>query len=360
MRYNFHPMVKHRTTILPAGILFAVLAGCSNGATSTAAATPTAESAPTATDTPEPFALLVAPAAPASGAPQSAIQAVETFAAQKGWELRRSAPGEFAVTAERLGSPALVVMIGSGEGQALTAAAQANPEVRFAAVEEPGVQPLANLLVVGGGNFRRDEAAFMAGLLAAIENDNDYIGWIGEDGTPRGAVYRNGFRHGVRYICPRCRVFDFELPAEASAAAGISAADQLREDFIDTASAVPGAAGEAGLIRLAGYNVRVAGAGTDFYAAVFGGGADPGAKHVLGEPAFRPEVLLADLLPRFLNGESFPDPIPYSLENGGLAYAPFPNEWVSPARQDYLRKILAEVASGRLGIGIDPQTGQEQ
>ena len=81
---------------------------------------------------------------------------------------------------------------------------------------------------------------------------------------------------------------------------------------------------------------------------------------VLGEIAFRPDILLAELLPRFAAGESFADPVSYSLENGSLVYAPFPNDWISTARQNYLQEILAEVAAGRLDIGIDPQTGEER
>jgi basic membrane protein A len=339
----------------------ALLISCSKQP-SPAPSTPSAtqEILPDATPTAEPYALLVAPEAPATGAAALAVQAVEDFAAKQGWPLRRAEPGEEALAAEGLGNPGLVAAVGTGLGQALASAAQARPDLRFIAVEETGVQPLSNLLVVGGENFRRDQAGFMAGLLATVENRNDYVGWIGEAGTVRGTIYQNGFRHGIRYLCPRCRVFDFELDPSADAAAGTSAAAQLMENFIDTASAIPGVAGEAGLLLLAKNGVRVAGAGADFFTDVFENGAAAGAEAVLGGIAFRPDLLLADLLPRFTDGESFAEPVAYSLENGGLEYAPFPNDWVSPARREYLGEILAEVAAGRLDIGIDPQTGEER
>ena len=228
------------------------------------------------------------------------------------------------------------------------------------AVEETGVQPLPNLLVVGGDNFRRDQAAFMAGLLASIENTNDYVGWIGEAGTTRGKIYQNGFRHGIRYLCPRCRVFDFELAESADGAAGVDAASQLLVNYIDTASAIPGTAGGAALIHLSENGVRVAGAKPDFFRSEFADGVSPGAKSVLGEIAFRPDILLGDWLPRFMDGEVFSEAVSYSLENGSLEFGPFPNAWISAARQEFLQKILAEVASGRLDIGIDPQTGEER
>lgn len=350
-----------RVTILFAVIFATSLSACAKEVTPTVStASPTAKPVPISTPTSEPFALLMAPESQSTSAEQLAVRAVEEFASQRGWELKRVTPGEEALGADRLGNPGLVAAIGSGLGQAVYSAAQAHPEIRFIAIEETGLQPLPNLLVVGGDNFRRDQAAFMAGLLASIENRNDYVGWIGEADTTRGKIYQNGFRHGIRYNCPRCRVFDFELAASADAAAGSSAASQLLENYIDTASAIPGAAGEAGLADLAKNGVRVAGAESDFYLSIFKNGAAAGAKNVLGEIAFRPDILMADLLPRFMDGETFAEPISYSLENGGLEYPPFPNDWISSARRDRLQKILAEVASGRLDIGIDPQTGDER
>jgi basic membrane lipoprotein Med (substrate-binding protein (PBP1-ABC) superfamily) len=344
-----------------AALIAASLAACSQSGTPDVPTEAAATAAiPTAAPTPEPFALLIAPEAPESAAVLSAVRAVEDFAAQQGWMLRRVTPGEEIFSGDGLGDPGLVAAVGSGSGQALSDAAQSRPNVRFIAVEEAGVAPLPNLLVVGGKNFRRDQAAFMAGLLVSIENSNDYVGWIGEAGTDRGKIYQNGFRHGVRYTCPRCRVFDFELAESADSSAGVSAAGQLLDDYIDTASAIPGAAGDAALATLAGNGVRVAGAGPDFFAGVFEGGTAPEAGRVLGEVAFRPDLLLAELLPRFLAGESFAEPVAYSLENGGLEYAPFPNDWISAARRNYLNDILAEVASGRLDIGVDPQTGEER
>jgi basic membrane lipoprotein Med (substrate-binding protein (PBP1-ABC) superfamily) len=343
------------------GILIAAaLAACSQAVTP-APSTPTAGATiPAATPTEEPYVLLVAPENPPTMAAQLAVQAVEGFASEKGLKPRRVLPGDAILASGPLGNPALVAAIASGNGAELTAAAQAHADVKFVAIEEPGVQPLANLLVVGGDNVRHDQVSFMAGLLATIENRNDYVGWVGEADTVRGKIYQNGFRHGIRYICPRCRVFDFELSASADAAAGISAAGQLGENFIDTASAIPGAAGDAALIHLAENGVRVAGTESDFYRLVFADGAANGAKSVLGEPAFRPDLLLKDLLARYLAGESFAQPVAYSLENGGLEFAPFPNDWISFARQAFLRNILAEVAAGRLDIGIDPQTGEER
>jgi basic membrane lipoprotein Med (substrate-binding protein (PBP1-ABC) superfamily) len=341
-----------------ATMVAAALAGCAGGKPSaTPAASPTAEPALTSTPTPEPFALVVAPDPPPSSAGRLALQAVEKFISDQGWELRMVTPGEGVLQAP--GNPRLIAAVESGLGPAVAAAAQANPGIRFVAVGETGVQPQANLLVVGGDNFRADQVAFMAGLLAGVENRNDYVGWIGEAETTRGKIYKNGFRHGIRYVCPRCYVFVYELAAGAGAGDGLAVSGQLMTKYADTASAISGEAGDAALSDLARNGVRVAGAAPDFYSALFGGGSIAGAKFVLGGPAFRPDLLLADLLPRFAGGETFDQAATYSLENGGLEFAPFPNDWISPGRREFLQKILDELASGRLDIGINPQTGEE-
>jgi basic membrane lipoprotein Med (substrate-binding protein (PBP1-ABC) superfamily) len=302
----------------------------------------------------------MAPDPPKTAAGQLAVQAVEAFCAQKGLTLKRVSPGNTILGDYLPGTPSLVASVESGFGQAVSTAAQAHPEVRFVAVEENGVQPLPNLLVVGGDHIRYDQVAFLAGMLATIENRNDYVGWIGESGTVRGPIYQHGFLHGVRYVCPRCRVFDFELGPSADVPTGISVAVDLHDDFVDTASAIPSPAGQAAVTDLAKRGIRVAGTQPDFYTSLFGKGITEGAKYVLGGPAFRPDLLLADLLPRFLGGEVFPDAVSYSLENHGLEYAPFPNDWISSGRRVYLQAVIDDVVSGRLDIGVDPQTGEER
>lgn len=346
---------------LPVLLLAAALAACSTAATADKpAVTPTLGPTLTPSPTPLPLALLVSPAQPRNTAEQLARQSVEEFATAQGWVLKRLEPGADGLTLALLENPRLVAFVGSGMGEQITAAAAARSDLLFAAVEESGVTPATNLLVVGGEHLRGDQAAFLAGLLAGLDTQNDYVGWIGEAGTVRGKLYQNGFRHGVRYTCPLCRIFDYELPSVADAAAGQMAADSLAGDYADTASAIPGPAGNAALLDLASGRIRIAGAQPDFQTGLFGDDGASGALQVLGSPAVRPDILLADLLPRFLGGEKFDAAVPYSIENGSLEFAPFSNDWITPGQQRFLGEILAQIASGRLDIGVDPQTGEER
>ena len=346
--------------ILFIAALAASLAACSKAGSSavpTSAATATLAAIPSPTSAP--FVLLLAPDSPKPESQQLAVKAVESFCTQKGLALTRITPGNTVPEDYLQNAPSLVAAVATGLGQAVYAAAQAHPEIRFVAVEESGMQPLPNLLLIGGENVRLDQVGFLAGVLATVENRNEYVGWIGQSGTVSGTIYRNSFVHGVRYTCPRCRLFDFELDPSADASAGIAASGQLQSDYVDTASAVPGAAGDAALTNLAKRGVRVAGTRPDFYSSLFGSGEGDGSKYVLGGPAFRPDLLLADLLPRYLGGEKFTEAAVYSLENHSLEYAAFPNDWISSGRQIYLQEVISDLASGRLDIGVDPKTGAE-
>jgi hypothetical protein len=80
----------------------------------------------------------------------------------------------------------------------------------------------------------------------------------------------------------------------------------------------------------------------------------------LGEVQLHPELLFTDALPRFLAGESFGEPLTYGIENGGLGYAPFYSSWITPGLRANLDEMMAQLASGALQIGIDPETGEEQ
>jgi basic membrane lipoprotein Med (substrate-binding protein (PBP1-ABC) superfamily) len=341
-------------------LLAAILAACgSTESTATPTVAPTVEPTFTPSPTPLPVAVLMAPAQPRSATELLARRAVEEFVSAQGWVLNRVEPGVEILGLSLQENPRLVAAVGSGMVEQIATAAAANPGLRFVVVEESGVTPAANLLVVGGDNVRGDQAAFLAGLLAGIENGNDYVGWVGEAGTARGTIYRNGFRHGIRYVCPYCTVFYYDLPSSEDVSAGLAAAESLVGDYADTASAIPGPAGDAALQELSRRKVRVAGAQADFYEALFAGGTDTGASHVLGGLAFRPDILLADLLPRYIGGENFDAPVSYSLENGGMEFAAFPNDWISPGRQTYLKEILADLVSGRLDIGVDRLTGEE-
>ena len=94
---------------------------------------------------------------------------------------------------------------------AVTDVARANPTTHFVLVD-PIVGPpdLANLAVL---TFRSDQAAFLAGALAAMVTRTGVVaGVYGPDGA-MDRTYRLGFEHGARYARPGVRVLGAYQPA---------------------------------------------------------------------------------------------------------------------------------------------------
>jgi basic membrane lipoprotein Med (substrate-binding protein (PBP1-ABC) superfamily) len=354
-------LINKKMAILFFGAL--MLAACSGNVfninpTATPAPSPINTIAPTAT--PIPFIALFSSGASNSELLMSAQDELEALAAEKGWRIENFPPADSMSKDLLRRRPQLIAGIGSGMGLTFEKEAAENTDVRFLLVEDSEVKFAVNLLAINGSAFRKEEAGFMAGLLAGMENTNRLVGWVGESGTLSGRLYRNGFQHGVHFFCPVCVLYEYEAALGAPAAEGKALADSLMKHYVDTASAVPGAAGDAALAELSNRNVRVAGTYPGFKASVFGGLSGAGVDNVLGEPAliFRP--VLHDMLTRYMQGEKFNEPTYFSIENGGLIFAPFPNKWITPGKQSLIQEVILNIKNGKLAVGVDQKTGEAQ
>ncbi len=280
---------------------------------------PSVTPVPTAPDIPA-VLLLTSPedTDPAHLAVQAALEAL---ASERGWTVTGLPAGEAVLDQALAQDPVLVVSVATGLGSSMTQAAAAHPGLRWVAIDEADMQPGASILVIGP-RMREDEAAFLAGALVGIANTNNRVGWVGEPGSVRGTIYRNGFIHGVRFTCPLCWVFEEDVAEGAGAEAGAAVAGLIQQRYADTAGAFPSPAGDGALLALAMGPAGVAGSRAGFGAEVL---ADqPRAEgNLLGEVQLHPDLLLTDALPRFLAGEVFSEPLTYGIENRGLGYAPF-------------------------------------
>jgi basic membrane protein A len=90
----------------------------------------------------------------------------------------------------------LIVTVGSGVGGATAAAAKANPGQRFAALDSPSVRGTSNLLSIV---FRPEQAAFLAGYLAAGVTKTHTVGTFGGVPLPTVTPFMSGFAAGVLY-----------------------------------------------------------------------------------------------------------------------------------------------------------------
>lgn len=88
----------------------------------------------------------------------------------------------------------LIVTVGFLLGDATEAAAEANPDTNFTIVDFAYEEPPANLK---GLVFNTDEAAFLAGYLAAGVTETGVVGTFGGINIPPVTIFMDGFVRGV-------------------------------------------------------------------------------------------------------------------------------------------------------------------
>lgn len=239
----------------------------------------------------------------------------------------------------------LVVALAPAPGLAELAAAA--PHAQFLAAGIPGLQPAANLSVIGAEGRRPDQEGFIAGVVAAITTYDWRVGVLSTADTDAGIAYRQGFLNGAVYFCGLCNpsfgpIVDY--PVYAEAAAGASAADwqaavqALVDSAVETVYVSPLVTDPAAWEALAGTQmVLITGAPLP---------ADLAARGVV---QIRPDPLPAalELLPRLLAGEGgliFPLPIRFVEVN---------EERFSPGRQVRAKEILADLLAGYIDTGVE-------
>lgn len=90
----------------------------------------------------------------------------------------------------------IVVTVGFLMGDQTKAAAQANPNTKFAIVDFSYDPPVSNIL---GLTYQTDQAAFLAGYAAAGMSKTGKVGTFGGMNIPTVTIFMEGFAAGVRY-----------------------------------------------------------------------------------------------------------------------------------------------------------------
>lgn len=90
----------------------------------------------------------------------------------------------------------IIVTVGFLLGDATEAAAQENPDTNFAIVDFAYEDPPANLL---GLTYATDQAAFLAGYVAADQTETGTVGTYGGLNIPTVSIFMKGFEAGIEY-----------------------------------------------------------------------------------------------------------------------------------------------------------------
>jgi basic membrane protein A len=164
-------------------------------------------------------ALAVATWQPAPAAAFSACQVTDTGGVddksfnQTAWKGVQDAQKELGIDAKLLESKAetdyepninsfvgqncdIIITVGFLLGDATKKAAEANPNQKFSIVDYAYDPVLPNVL---GQVYATDEAAFLAGYLAAGVSKSGVVGTFGGINIPPVTIFMDGFVHGVNY-----------------------------------------------------------------------------------------------------------------------------------------------------------------
>jgi len=90
----------------------------------------------------------------------------------------------------------IIITVGFLLGDGTKAAAEANPDIKFSIVDYAYDPVVPNIL---GQVFATDEAAFLAGYLAAGVSESGIVGTFGGINIPPVTIFMDGFVRGVNY-----------------------------------------------------------------------------------------------------------------------------------------------------------------
>jgi len=286
--------------------------------------------------------------------------AVERAAQDFGWngiETQDVSPDSIRALAQ---SGVAVIVAENAE---LSEIAREFPSVYFVGVQQKSADDLpANLLALGGADSRADQVGFLAGAVAGFATQTQTVTVIGDPNSIAGRNYRNGFLHGVRYTCPKCRVLNIDVAnLDDGAEPSVTAAKYviLKSDVFFAAA---GEAGGQALTAAAEAGAWVIGSGNDVYQTRFGEGASAGAEKVLTSVYFDPGAAVYQVLAAFHTGQPPSGAQPFSAANSAIRLAPYhdPQGVLSTLDQRDIATALAQLADGSLDTGIDSATGEEK
>jgi hypothetical protein len=218
----------------------------------------------------------------------------------------------------------------------------AGADIGVIVVDPAGITPTENVSTIGGG-LRRDQAGFLAGVLAGLASQTGWVGRIDGTGGEQEAIYRTSFLHGLRFGCARCQMI--------SAALGEANVDLFRANGVDVVWAVPGPGADGALAALAEGGLWV----------VWAERPPSGvrAERLVGGVGLMPEAVLGAALDSMMAGEGGRE-WTYELGNGSLGIADLNAAVLSPGRQRIAQAAVQALASGALDTGVDPLTGEER
>jgi len=253
----------------------------------------------------------------------------------------------------------IIVTVGFMMGETTQKMAEKHADVDFAIVDYaygPDQVPNNNIM---GLTFREDQSGFLAGCLAGLMTESKVVGIVAGMEIPPVVKFRNGYEHGVKYVCGDCRPIGVYIDSFTDPARGKAAAESQIAEGADVIFGAGGPTGSGGILGAAQQGVWVIGVDQDEYYTTFKAGAQDGADKLLSSAMKRVDVAVYEAVKAAVLGTFEAGTAVFDAANNGVGLAPF-HETDSAIPADVkasLDKIFQMLADGTLKTGCDPASG---
>jgi basic membrane protein A len=251
----------------------------------------------------------------------------------------------------------IIVTVGFLLADATKAAAEANPDVDFAIIDDssidlPNVKPIV---------FDTAQAAFLAGYAAASYSKSGIVGTFGGIAIPPVTIFMDGFYDGVQYYNSQkgktVKVLGWDVAAQDGAFTGgfdandtaKSTAQNLIDQNADVILPVGGPIYKSAVeaIKDSGKDIALIGVDADVTQT------DPDITNLLLTSVMKGmQVGVADVVKASADGKFDNSPFVGTLANGGVSIAPFHDfaSKVDAGLQAELDAIKADIISGKITV----------
>ena len=200
--------------------------------------------------------------------------------------------------------------------------------------------------------FAEDEVGYLAGTLAGLMTESDFVGGIGGWPVPPVVRFTEGYRHGVLCANPDATVLISSTNDFANPVLGAQVAQQMIGLGADVIFAPAGRTGAGAVLTATQSGVWGIGVDFDYYYSVFGGGAMAGVEYLLSSAMKRIDnavyaTIADEVAGTFTSGE-----VLYDLAVEGVGLAPFHEAelFVPVGVQNALDRVSYGIAHGLIDI----------
>ena len=254
----------------------------------------------------------------------------------------------------------LIITVGFLLADATKAAAEANPNVKFSIVDNSYDPVIPNVVSQA---FQTDEAAFLAGYLAAGVTKTSTVGTFGGMQIPTVTIFMDGFANGVAYYNKAHGTSVKVLGYDPAAKTGLFTNDfndqqkgndmavSLMDEGADIILPVAGPVGlgAAAAVKSRG-NAYIIGVDSDWFLT-----APDYADIELTSVMKMMDVTTVNVIKSAMDGSFKGGNTVGTLANGGVALAPFHNldSLVSASLKTELDQVKADILSGKITMNPD-------